>query len=194
MKGIKGAWPLGRKVCQIRVLGQENKGQQDQGIHDVITHATPTVIHQRLADIGTAQVTASAPIGILAATSHCVTNQQQAPGVISSHFTAPASIVYKDASCLKIPQQIWDGRVSQNENFDPLNQVPNSFVSAVSPFAVHLPKKVQDKIYNNKFVNYGTLLFYDPTSKQKMTLFLRTRYFKVILNTKSKLFETDLNG
>lgn len=58
------------KVCQIRFLGQEIKGQQDQGIHDVITHATPTVIHQRLADIGTAQVTASAPIGILAATYH----------------------------------------------------------------------------------------------------------------------------
>lgn len=102
--------------------------------------------------------------------------------------------MYKDASSLKIPQQIWDGRVSQNEIFDPLNQVPNSFVSAVSPFAFHLLKKVPDKIYNNKFVNYGTLLFYDPTSTQKMALFLRTRYFKIILNTKSKLFETDLNG
>lgn len=123
-----------------------------------------------------------------------MTNQQQVPGILSFHFTAPALIVYKDASSLKIPQQIWDGRVSQNEIFDPLNQVPNSFVSAVSPFAVHLLKKVPDKIYNNKFVNYGTLLFYDPTSKQKMALFFRTRYFKIILNTKSKLFETDLNG
>lgn len=143
------------KVCRIRFLDQDNKGQQDQGIHAVITHATPTVIHQRLADIGTAQVTASAPIGIIAATYHSVTNQEQAPGVISSHFTEPASTVYKDASSLKIPQQILDGRVSQNENC----RGKNTLILSIR-YQIHLLvlyrhlwfiylKRFKTKIFNN---------------------------------------------
>lgn len=62
--------------------------------------------------------------------------------------------MYKDASSLKIPQHISDGSVRKMKIVEVktlcfLNQVQNSFVSAVSPLAVYLPTKVKDKIFNN---------------------------------------------
>lgn len=122
--------------------------------------SAPTAIPQGLVDIG--QVTASAPI-ILDAPSHPV--------------TSPSSV--------NIPQQIPDVGTSQNgniqgiEHFHPLNQVPNSFVSAVSPLAIHLPQKVKDKIFNNQFVNFGTLLFHDPSSTQQNHIVFEDGVFQV---------------
>lgn len=107
-----------------------------------------------------------------------MTRPQQALDIISSYSTAPAPFVSQDASFVNIPQQISDVWTSQNENsqgikhFDPPNQVPNSFVSAVLPLAVYLPQTVKDKMFNNQFVNFGALLFHDPTSIQQNHIFL----------------------
>ena len=51
--------------------------------------------------------------------------------------------------------------------FDPLDILPNPFISAVSPRAVRLPQSMRDKICNNQFCNFGALLFHDPNSTQQ---------------------------
>ena len=51
--------------------------------------------------------------------------------------------------------------------FDPLDILPNPFISAVSPQAGHLPQSMRDQICNNPISNFGSPLFHDPTSTQQ---------------------------
>lgn len=92
------------------------------------------------------------------------------------------------ASSESTPIQLSENRPTENHQmqlgqgtvqFDPLDILPNPFMSVVSPLAVHLPQSLRDKICNNQFCNFGSLLFHDPTSTQQNQVVFEDGIFQV---------------
>ena len=87
----------------------------------------------------------------------------QPPRAASVPESTPIQLV---ENCSTENQQLMQSQQGTIQ-FDPLDILPNPFISAVSPLAVHLSQSMRDKICNNQFCNFGALLFHDPTSTQQ---------------------------
>jgi hypothetical protein len=95
------------------------------------------------------------------------------PSTVSQTPRAPSPV-------LTIPEQPVPVQNDQGTvHFDPQNNVPNPFISAVSPLALHLPQSIKDKITNNQFCNFGALLFHDPTSSHQNHVVFEDGAFQV---------------
>jgi hypothetical protein len=62
----------------------------------------------------------------------------------------------------------------------------NPFISAVSPLAVHLPQSLKDKILNDQYVDFGSLLYHDPAKSQQNHVVFENGVIQVKQNTKEQ--------